>query len=218
MKPSVEELISFVKGNIPDLGTCPFKYTVDNLNSGSNLILEFGVFTGSSINYIAEKHPNNTIYGFDTFEGLPEDWRPKYGKGYFNLNGNIPHLLENVEPVKGLFNETLPTFLKTHPQKIGFVHIDSDLYSSAKCVLDNIKNHLAPDCVIVFDELVNFEYFEGDTSELRAFYEWVHENNVEFEWIGMHGPLNLTLTKGIKGFYYEYHQNVAVKIISVGKN
>lgn len=38
------------------------------------LIMEFGVYSGRTINHMANL-TNKTIYGFDSFEGLPEDWR-----------------------------------------------------------------------------------------------------------------------------------------------
>lgn len=37
------------------------------------IFLEFGVHNGSSINFFA-KHYQKTIYGFDSFDGLPESW------------------------------------------------------------------------------------------------------------------------------------------------
>lgn len=42
--------------------------------------MEFGVFTGSSINLAADFRAKNckerspSVFGFDTFEGLPEAW------------------------------------------------------------------------------------------------------------------------------------------------
>ena len=63
---------------------------------------EFGIHEGETIVYTAGMKlnvPDFKIYGFDSFEGLPEDWlQPETGhpnlKGHFNLDGNIPkHLL-----------------------------------------------------------------------------------------------------------------------------
>lgn len=36
--------------------------------------LEFGVFTGGTIRYIARRSRSRVIHGFDSFEGLPEHW------------------------------------------------------------------------------------------------------------------------------------------------
>jgi hypothetical protein len=210
---STEELVAFIDGKIPDVGMNPLNYIFEQieLKQGDRLWLEFGVYKGTSINYIASK-TTGQVFGFDSFEGLPEDWRPKYDKGAFDLGGEMPTFASNVVAVKGYFDVSLGNFLATHAGNIGFVHIDCDLYSSAKYVLDNIKDRLADGCVILFDELVNFEYFEGPRSELRALYEWTKENDIQFEWIGMRGPLDLTLTKGVKGYYYPYGQNVAIRI------
>lgn len=33
-----------------------------------------GVCTGKTVNFIAALNPTQKVYGFDSFEGLPEDW------------------------------------------------------------------------------------------------------------------------------------------------
>lgn len=65
--------------------------------------------------------------------------------------------------------------------------MDADLYSSTKCILNNLKDYIDKDCIIVFDELVNYPGFDGNTGELKAFYEFITENKVDYEWIGMNG-------------------------------
>ena len=37
-------------------------------------VAEFGVFHGNTANMIARYLPNQTVHGFDSFRGLPEDW------------------------------------------------------------------------------------------------------------------------------------------------
>ena len=46
----------------------------NNAEDNKNLFLEFGVYTGGSINLFSKqlKNINETIYGFDTFEGMTE--------------------------------------------------------------------------------------------------------------------------------------------------
>lgn len=143
------------------------------------LWLEFGVFDGFTLSQIAKSEPNKIVYGFDSFRGLPERWRnvsyntklEKYvKKKAFNKNGNPPIMKEhNIAFVIGLFNETLPQFLKEHAnRKISFLHIDSDLYSSAHYVLKKVITLLSNNSIIVFDELVNYpEFHQG---ELKAFW------------------------------------------------
>lgn len=195
--------------NIPNVKTYPLTYVFENMklkHKPDTLWLEFGVAKGKTINYIS-KFTTEKVYGFDSFEGLPEKWRDGFDKGAFNLNGNLPKVNENVELIKGWFNETLPDFIKQHNKKISFIHMDADLYSSTIYVLNELKDYIDNDCIIIFDELLNYPGFDGDTGELKAFYEFITENNVEYEWIGMNGT-----PTGMKGYY---HENVAVRIKSI---
>lgn len=173
--------------NIPDIKTYPLKYVFEIMklqHKPDTLWLEFGVASGNTINYISQ-FTTDKVYGFDSFEGLPEKWRDGYDKGAFTRNGVLPYVNNNVELVKGLFNETLDNFIKTHNKKVSFIHLDADLYSSTKYVFDVLKNYIDNDCIIVFDELLNYPGFEQ--GELKAFYEFITENEVVYEWIGMNG-------------------------------
>lgn len=75
-----------------------------------DLILEFGVWMASSINNIALMYPDRWIFGFDSFEGLPEDWSGLFVKGSFNLDGKLPKVRPNVFLIKGWFSDTIPQF------------------------------------------------------------------------------------------------------------
>ncbi len=205
------KMINIIK-NIPNIRTYPLKYVFENMklqHKENTLWLEFGVASGNTINYIAS-FTNNKVYGFDSFEGLPEKWRDGFEKGFFSRNGILPNVNNNVELIKGWFNETLVNFIKIQNKKITFIHIDCDLYSSTKYILDTIINYIDNNCIIIFDELVNYPGFDGDNGELKAFYEFITENNVDYEWIGMNGvPI------GMNGYY---HENVAVIIKSINTN
>ena len=85
-----------------------------------------------------------TLVGFDSFEGLPEDWRPDIPTGYFATSGTPPEIDDpRVFFVKGLFNETLPAYrMPEHDQLI--VNIDCDLYSSAATVLSWLRAASSP--------------------------------------------------------------------------
>jgi hypothetical protein len=195
--------------NIPDIHTYPLTYVFETMklkHKPNTLWLEFGVARGQTINYIS-KFTTDTVYGFDSFEGLPEKWRDGYDKGAFSTRGVLPEVNSNVELIRGWFNETLVDFIKTHNKKVSFIHMDADLYSSSKYVLDTLKDYIDEGCVIVFDELVNYPGFDEDTGELRAFYEFITENRVEYEWIGMNGT-----PTGMSGYY---HENVALVIHSI---
>lgn len=144
------------------------------------LYLEFGVFQGDTLNHIANKI-NNKIYGFDSFKGLPENWSNIYSKGHFAVTV-LPKISLNAELVVGLFNETLCLFLKEHLENCAFIHIDCDIYSSAKTVLNKLKSRIVYGTIIQFDEFYNYTDFENH--EIKAFLEYVKENNVEYKFIG----------------------------------
>ncbi|WP_075968138.1 class I SAM-dependent methyltransferase [Immundisolibacter cernigliae] len=146
----------------------------------TGLWLEFGVYTGETINYIAGR-ASSVIYGFDSFEGLPENWRDGFPKGHFSL-GRLPTVKGNVELVTGWFDETLPNFLSEHPGPISFLHIDCDLYSSTKVVFDLCQDRIVPGTIIVFDEYFNYPGWEE--GEFKAFQEFVSIQNLEYEYIG----------------------------------
>lgn len=198
--------------NIPNVHTYPLTYVFEHMklqHKPGTLWLEFGVASGRTINYIS-KFTQDKVYGFDSFEGLPEKWRDGFDKGCFNRNGKLPQVNSNVELIPGWFNETLPGFIQHHNhQKVSFIHMDADLYSSTKYIFDLLKDYLDDDCVIVFDELVNYPGFDGDKGELKAFYEFITENRVDYEWIGMNGT-----PMGMSGYQ---HENVALVIHSVNR-
>jgi hypothetical protein len=164
---------------------------IDSNKTG--IFCEFGVYSGRTINYIAGQIQNK-IYGFDSFEGLPDRWRDGFPKGTFKT-GKLPKVIKNVSLVKGWFNETLPKFLNTHEGQIIFMHIDCDLYSSTKTVFNLCKERIKKGTVIVFDEY--FNYFGWQDGEYKAFNEFINENNLQYKYIG----------------YNRHGQQLAVKII-----
>lgn len=145
------------------------------------LYLEFGVFNGSTVNYIAQQKDNETIYGFDSFEGLPEDWG-NIKKGTFYVE-NLPTVRSNVILVKGWFNETLPKFVKENNKPIAFLHVDCDIYSSAKTVFDELASNICHGTVIFFDEY--FNYPEWKDNEYKAFQEFCDKYSVKYKYLGM---------------------------------
>ena len=172
------------------------KYSITQITL-DGLVMEFGVYKGETINYIAGLLPNKQIYGFDSFEGLPETWRYNFYKGTFKID-NLPNVRKNVILIKGWFENILPNFVKTiGDTPVSFLHIDCDLYASTKTIFNYLKDNITAGTIIVFDEF--FNYVSWEEGEFKAFYEFVNENNVEFEWIG---------------FVYR-HEQVAVKITKI---
>ena len=146
------------------------------------LILEFGVFSARTTNHIANLFPEKKIHGFDSFEGLPEAWRDGFDKSQFAVS-NLPEVQNNVVLHKGWFDESIPKFLNENEsvEKIGYLHIDCDLYSSTKTIFDCLKHLLVDGSVIVFDEYFNYPGWEQ--GEHLAFQEFLSESGFEFDWL-----------------------------------
>jgi hypothetical protein len=146
----------------------------------NGLVMEFGVYSGKTINHIASLEAG-TIWGFDSFEGLPEDWRPDIRKGNFKRT-DLPEVLPNVELVVGWFENTLPGFLAAHPEPVSFMHVDCDLYSSTRTVLHFLRDRIVPGTIIVFDEY--FNYVGWRAHEFKAFAEFIAASGLNYRYIG----------------------------------
>jgi predicted O-methyltransferase YrrM len=146
------------------------------------LVMEFGVSRGESINLLAERLPSQKVHGFDSFKGLPEAWHVSYASGAFEEeDGWRPAVRDNVELHVGWFNETLPGFLEAHPGPIRLLHVDSDLYSSAKYVFDTAGDRIVSGTVIVFDEYFNYPGWEDH--EYKAFQEFLAQRGLKYEYL-----------------------------------
>ncbi|MDO3383255.1 class I SAM-dependent methyltransferase [Gilvimarinus algae] len=152
-------------------------------------ILEFGVYKGASIRYLSDLFPGRRIYGFDSFVGLPEPWVRTtdgkfYGVGHFRLTQK-PTVPDNVTLVEGYFESTLPVWLSSFNGIVALLHIDADLYSSAKFVLESLDRYLVPEVVIVFDELCDWQnsgvYSAWPDGEWKAFCAWINASKFNFE-------------------------------------
>lgn len=148
------------------------------------LKLEFGVGRGHSFKMIAKMWPRCIVWGFDSLWGLPEPWDKGSKTQDMSLHGTPPPILPNARLVEGFFTDTLPQWWADHRAPIAFLHIDSDLYSSAKFVLDTLDDGIMEDTIIRFDEWGNWngKYPNWRDGECRAFMEWVGDRRVEPLW------------------------------------
>lgn len=143
------------------------------------MALEFGVYTGGTLRAIAESRGDGRVYGFDSFTGLPEAWRSGFGPGAFDDVDGLPDV-PGAELVVGLFADTLSGFLAAHPGTVDFLHVDSDLYSSAMTVLEAVGPRLAPGSIVLFDEFLNFP--EWEQHEARAWWEYAEKHGVRYRY------------------------------------
>lgn len=152
----------------------------------SNIAVEFGVNSGRTIKQMRQLIPNHIkIFGFDSFEGLPEDWiGTNHKAGDMSTNGAIPKI-DGIEFYKGWFKDTIPDFINylvgNYINSIDLIHIDCDLYSSTNNILYNLISYIRPGTILIFDEwsIHHNENVIGD--EQKAFYEWVDYYNIEYE-------------------------------------
>lgn len=153
---------------------------IDMVTGEKPLYLEFGVHEGKSFRFWCEKldTPGARFVGFDSFEGLPEDWNEHAKKGYFAVDG-VPVIDDERASLQvGWFQDTLPKFdLPEYDQLV--VNIDSDLYSSAVFVLEHLEDVLVPGVIIYFDELHDREH------ELRAFQQFLERTGKKVEILGV---------------------------------
>lgn len=159
------------------------------------LLLDLGVWIGWSTRLISDAC-DRTVYGFDTFEGLVEDWQVDdqtvIKRGAFSLSDSfaqrfirdtgvslhdgLPAALgRKVQFIRGSTYETLAPFLADRPAApIRLFHMDLDTYESCLHALETCKDHFIEGSILVFDEYL------VTNGEMRAFYEF--QSQYELEW------------------------------------
>lgn len=142
--------------------------------------LEFGVATGQSFNWFMTQntHVESRFYGFDTFDGLPEDWGP-FKKGTFSNNNEMPKI-EDIRGkfFKGLFQQTVPLFLKEFDNtRRNILMLDADLWSATLYVLTSFAPFLRKNDIIFFDEFV------VPTHEFKAFLDFTQSYYINLQLI-----------------------------------
>jgi hypothetical protein len=128
------------------------------------------------------------VVGFDTFEGFPSvhekdgAHRMMVEQGLFTKAGYVddlqgllnarrgldplPHL-ERCSLVQGDVTETLPAYLKAHPETIvAMAHFDLDLYAPTKACLEALAPYLTKGSIVAFDELAS-GLTPGETEAVR---------------------------------------------------
>lgn len=199
---SLAETTDYVERKMLNIMSVRNRYAVhdlalDKVTFYKGMYLEFGVYKGDSINYISRK-TNSTIYGFDSFKGLPEAWQDGFTQGTFALD-NLPVVSANVELICGFFSDSLPQFVAQFEDNLRFngvayLHIDCDLYSSTKTIFGLLGEFIKKGTVIVFDEYFNYPGWKNH--EFKAFQEFVSEKNIKYSYLT----------------YNAMHQQVAVVI------
>jgi len=182
-KKDMQESSIFLK--VEDIRNFSIYRAIQGLNNSdnNNFFLEFGVYTGGSINLFAKQlqSVNKEVYGFDSFEGLKEDWLTHvfFPKGALSLNKKKPKVLKNVKLIAGYIQDTLEEFLnQSEKKRIIFAHMDMDTYESTKFALIKIKPFLKKGSIILFDEFYGYPNWEQE--EYKAFKEVFNKEEFKF--------------------------------------
>jgi len=155
---------------------------------------EFGVYTGGTLvmaydNLGPQSEFQGVIAGFDSFEGLPENWVGGFTKGAFTseyetVRGLVP---ESVELYKGWFQDTIKQFKTNHlDTQAALIHHDGDLFLSTTITLQLLDDRIVPGTHMIFDELVGYPGYEDH--EILALWLWMNEHGVSLCAMGHGGP------------------------------
>jgi len=142
--------------------------------------IEFGVAGGHSFDWFMTKNTDHEsrFYGFDTFDGLPEDWGP-FKKGSFSNNNEMPLIKDfRGKFYKGLFQQTVPEFLaELDNSRRNVLMMDADLWSATLYALISFAPYLKKGDIIFFDEFV------VPTHEFKAFLDFTQSHYINLELI-----------------------------------
>ncbi len=136
---------------------------------------EFGVWRGASFKYLINTFKKG--FGFDTFEGLPEDWHQEK-QGKYSAEGSIPKI-DGGTFIAGKFEDKLPTFFSKPRPIASIINFDADLYSSTFFALNYAKTIIDKDTILIFDEFIINTHWEQD--EYKALNEFCSNNNLTYE-------------------------------------
>jgi Macrocin-O-methyltransferase (TylF) len=196
---------SFISRTLADLRRCRIRghtllqeasrLTKPGRQDSDELVLDLGVWLGWSTRLISDAS-DRMVYGFDTFEGLVEDWQIDdqilIKQGTFSLaepiaerfmrdtgvslHEGLPAALgRKVQFIRGSTYETLAPFLAERPASpIRLFHMDLDTYESCLHALETCKDRFIEGSILVFDEYL------VTNGEMRAFFEF--QSQYELEW------------------------------------
>tara|TARA_Y100000996_G_C22513053_1_gene639246 strand:- start:84 stop:749 length:666 start_codon:yes stop_codon:yes gene_type:complete len=175
------------------------RFTIENvfMDSVEGDYLEFGTFTGSSLNHainsykIIYKNQNTKIYSFDSFQGFPEEnhkiFKSNDYLGNYSNAIKVASKYKNCKIVKGFFKDTLnDEVLKNEINKISIVFIDCDLAISSKDIFDFIKSRLSYGSFIIIDDFFNIDFAKN--SIRNEFYKRFQKSDFEItRYFGLQG-------------------------------
>ena len=148
---------------------------VTAISDKSKPFYEFGVWNGVSFKYLINTFGRG--FGFDTFTGIPEKWHDNPA-GTYSSFGSIPQI-SGSEFIVGKFEDTLPKFFSKKRSVASLINFDADLYSSTICALNNTKDIIDENTILVFDEFLMNDRWEED--EYKALEEFCNNFNFSYD-------------------------------------
>ena len=168
---------------------------------------EFGCFTGASLTHSLritsgkEFFKKKIFYGFDSFEGFPEEAHKIYKSEDFSADYNEVKKIEKnskgrCKIIRGFFEESLTdNLIKKNISKISLAFIDCDLALSSIPVFSFIKGRLVNGSFIIIDD-----YFNIDKNGRSIRAEFLKTFAVDKE-------ISLFSTYGVNGVVFRYYSS-----------
>ena len=157
---------------------------------------EFGVWNGISFKHLIKTFKKG--FGFDTFEGIPEDWHDKPSGSYSSF-GSVPKI-KGGEFIVGKFENTLPKFFSQKRPMASLINFDADLYSSTLCALNYSNNVIDEKSILIFDEFLINDNWEKD--EYKALNEFCDNLSISYEVVAVSFLTSQVAVKLKKNFTY----------------
>jgi hypothetical protein len=130
-------------------------------------------------------HP--IFYGYDSFEGIPTNNEDEtiFNKGTYSMSEervkqNLLNKKVNLTYFRIIKSHFSDLNIKKIPHKASVIHIDGDLYESAKLALNLCKDAIQQGTVVLFDDYNCFSS-ENSKGERRALLEFSKETKIKFE-------------------------------------
>jgi hypothetical protein len=160
-----------------------FCNTILNTRELEGCVVECGVWKGGMISgasrFALDNNISRDFYAFDSYEGFPEptekdivaytnesalnmaNWGVKQAPINLHTLDSLYECMRtldipssNITPIKGWFNDTVPTFDK----KIVILRLDGDWYESTKVCLEHLYDKVVSGGVIILDD---YGYWKG---------------------------------------------------------
>ena len=84
-----------------------FARVANEVGDSPVLFMEFGVYRGESIRVWSRllRHPETRLFGFDSFEGLPETFHMRRQRKFYDVGGQLPQVDDPRVPLPTIFRE-----------------------------------------------------------------------------------------------------------------